>query len=98
MNRVFEDFLSIALTEALRAHGVSVRLQHTGRHLDHERALPLRPDITVWRAGRGAGRKRLGRVNRGGLRAPCPELTPRARTHRARPAAPSPRTGTRHRR
>jgi 5-methylcytosine-specific restriction enzyme subunit McrC len=52
MNRVFEDFLSVALTEALRPHGASVRLQHTGRHLDRERLLPLRPDITVWRAGR----------------------------------------------
>jgi 5-methylcytosine-specific restriction enzyme subunit McrC len=52
MNRVFEDFLSVALTEALRAHSLSVRLQHTGRHLDHERDIPLRPDITVWRAGR----------------------------------------------
>ena len=55
MNRVFEDFLSIALTEALRAHGVSVRLQHTGRHLDRERLIPLRPDITLWRAGRCLG-------------------------------------------
>jgi 5-methylcytosine-specific restriction enzyme subunit McrC len=52
MNRVFEDFLSVALTEALRPHGVSVRLQHAGRHLDRERLIPLRPDITVWRAGR----------------------------------------------
>ena len=42
MNRVFEDFVSVAPTEALRAHGVSVRLQHTGRHLDRERLIPLR--------------------------------------------------------
>jgi 5-methylcytosine-specific restriction enzyme subunit McrC len=52
MNRLFEDFLSAALTDALQAHGVSVRLQHTGRHLDRERLIPLRPDITIWRAGR----------------------------------------------
>jgi 5-methylcytosine-specific restriction enzyme subunit McrC len=55
MNRVFEDFLSVALTEALRAHGVTVRLQHTGHHLDRERLIPLRPDITLWRAGRCLG-------------------------------------------
>jgi hypothetical protein len=55
MNRVFEDFVSIALTEALRAHGVAVRLQHTGCHLDQERLIPLRPGITLWRDGRCVG-------------------------------------------
>jgi 5-methylcytosine-specific restriction enzyme subunit McrC len=55
MNRVFEDFVSVALTGALRAHGVTVQLQHTGRHLDRERLILLRPDITLWRAGRCIG-------------------------------------------
>jgi 5-methylcytosine-specific restriction enzyme subunit McrC len=51
MNQVFEDFLSAALTEALRPHGGVVHLQYQREFLDHERALRLKPDITWWRGG-----------------------------------------------
>jgi len=52
MNQVFEDFLSAALSEALRPHGGIVRLQYRREFLDHEQALRLKPDITWWRGGR----------------------------------------------
>lgn len=52
MNKVFEDFLSAALTESLAPFGGSVRLQYGREHLDHEGALRLIPDITWWRRGR----------------------------------------------
>jgi len=52
MNKVFEDFLSAALTEALAPYGGAVRLQYGGRYLDREQALKLIPDITWWRRGR----------------------------------------------
>ena len=52
MNQVFEDFLSIALTEAFRDYGGSVRLQYRREFLDRERTLRLKPDITWWRGGR----------------------------------------------
>jgi 5-methylcytosine-specific restriction enzyme subunit McrC len=54
MNQVFEDFLTVALTDALREHGGIVRSQFDGYHLDHERRLRLRPDITWWVGGRPA--------------------------------------------
>lgn len=49
MNRVFEDFLSAALTDALRPYGGRTELQLTGHYLDAERRLPVRPDITWWK-------------------------------------------------
>jgi len=52
MNRVFEDFLSTALTEALTSYGGAVRLQYSAKHLDDEGKLRLIPDITWWRRGR----------------------------------------------
>jgi 5-methylcytosine-specific restriction enzyme subunit McrC len=52
MNQVFEDFLSAALTEALRLNGGTVHLQYQREFLDRERALRLKPDITFWRDGR----------------------------------------------
>lgn len=51
MNKVFEDFLSTALTEALAPYGGTVRPQYGGKHLDRERRLRLIPDITWWRHG-----------------------------------------------
>jgi 5-methylcytosine-specific restriction enzyme subunit McrC len=52
MNKVFEDFLGLALTEALRPYGGRTQLQLTGHHLDAERRLPIRPDITWWHGTR----------------------------------------------
>lgn len=49
MNKVFEDFLSVALTRALQPFGGNVRLQYDRKHLDCERRLRLKPDITWWR-------------------------------------------------
>jgi 5-methylcytosine-specific restriction enzyme subunit McrC len=51
MNKVFEDFLAVALTEGLRPYGGRTQLQLTGHYLDAERRLPVRPDIT-WRKAR----------------------------------------------
>ncbi len=51
MNKVFEDFLSVALTEALAPYGGTVRPQYGGQHLDQERKLRLIPDITWWKQG-----------------------------------------------
>ncbi|KWX01818.1 McrBC 5-methylcytosine restriction system component-like protein [Carbonactinospora thermoautotrophica] len=44
---VFEDFVSIALAEALRPHGGYPKFQDRAHHLDHGRRVPLRPDL-VW--------------------------------------------------
>jgi 5-methylcytosine-specific restriction enzyme subunit McrC len=51
MNRVFEDFLSVALREALEPRGGEVRLQWRSR-LDQADRVEIRPDVTWWRAGR----------------------------------------------
>jgi 5-methylcytosine-specific restriction enzyme subunit McrC len=51
MNRVFEDFLSTALREALQPHGGEVRLQLSGS-LDRERRLAIRPDVVWFAEGR----------------------------------------------
>ncbi|MFB9652770.1 McrC family protein [Pseudarthrobacter oxydans] len=48
MWEVFEDFVSVALREAMASHGGSVDLQYRGKHLDIGGVVPLRPDI-VWR-------------------------------------------------
>jgi 5-methylcytosine-specific restriction enzyme subunit McrC len=47
MNKVFEDFLSVALREAMQPFGGEVRAQWSG-WLDEERQLGIRPDITWW--------------------------------------------------
>jgi len=47
MNKVFEDFVTIALQEALRSYGGVVKAQWEG-WLDRERHLEIRPDITWW--------------------------------------------------
>jgi 5-methylcytosine-specific restriction enzyme subunit McrC len=52
MNKVFEDFLSTALTDAMARYGGAVQLQYSRRYLDQERALRLKPDITWWKRGR----------------------------------------------
>jgi 5-methylcytosine-specific restriction enzyme subunit McrC len=51
MNKVFEDFLSIALRIALERHGGRVRFQYNARHLDEAARITLKPDITWWQDG-----------------------------------------------
>jgi 5-methylcytosine-specific restriction enzyme subunit McrC len=52
MNQVFEDFLSVALREALQRRGGKVELQHARQHLDGGGRIRLIPDITWWRGDR----------------------------------------------
>jgi len=52
MNVVFEDFLSATLQRALQRSGGRVKLQHGQEHLDDERRIRLKPDITWWEGGR----------------------------------------------
>lgn len=47
MNRVFEDFVTDVLGDALRTHGGRVQPQETRHHLDTAGQLGLRPDL-VW--------------------------------------------------
>lgn len=47
MWRVFEDFLCVALAEALRPAGNTVRLQDRRHHLDHACRVRLRPDLVL---------------------------------------------------
>jgi len=47
MNRVFEDFVTIALREAMGPSGTMARSQWTG-YLDEENQLGIRPDVTWW--------------------------------------------------
>lgn len=51
LSRVFEDFLEVALGEALRRRGASLDRQPKGRTLDIERTLGLEPDFVVCRPG-----------------------------------------------
>ncbi|MEU2228570.1 restriction endonuclease [Streptomyces sp. NPDC018347] len=51
MNRLFEDFVTVALREALREHGMAARLQDV-HHLDTAGLVRLRPDLVV-RTGDG---------------------------------------------
>ncbi|MEV5458116.1 restriction endonuclease [Streptomyces cellulosae] len=47
MNKLFEDFVTVALREALRGTGHVARLQDL-HHLDHARAVRLRPDLVLY--------------------------------------------------
>ncbi|MFE1341461.1 McrC family protein [Streptomyces sp. NPDC058733] len=51
MNKLFEDFVTVALREALREHGLTACLQDS-HHLDMARLVRLRPDLVV-RTGDG---------------------------------------------
>ncbi|MFK0119515.1 McrC family protein [Streptomyces sp. NPDC090994] len=51
MNKLFEDFVTVALREALREHGLTARLQDP-HHLDVARLVGMRPDLVV-RTGDG---------------------------------------------
>jgi 5-methylcytosine-specific restriction enzyme subunit McrC len=48
MNKVFEDFVTAAFTEAMRKHGGTVRPQVGEYWLDEGEQLRLRPDIGWW--------------------------------------------------
>ncbi|MEU1692168.1 restriction endonuclease [Streptomyces hirsutus] len=51
MNKLFEDFVTVALCEALREHGLTARLQDP-HHLDTAGLVQIRPDLVV-RTGDG---------------------------------------------
>ncbi|MFD3355242.1 McrC family protein [Streptomyces fradiae] len=51
MNKLFEDFITVALREALREHGLTARLQDP-HHLDTAGLVRMRPDLVV-RSGDG---------------------------------------------
>ena len=57
MNRVFEDFLSVALREALGRFGGEVRLQGAG-HLDRDRRVDIVPDSAGSGRADDGGRRR----------------------------------------
>jgi 5-methylcytosine-specific restriction enzyme subunit McrC len=48
MWRVFEDFVTVGLTEALRPYGGRVGLQDTRHHLDQAGRVQLRPDLVYY--------------------------------------------------
>ncbi|MDJ0465262.1 restriction endonuclease [Streptomyces sp. H27-C3] len=50
MNKLFEDFVTVALREALREHGLTARLQDK-HHLDSGRQVLMKPDLVVYGAG-----------------------------------------------
>lgn len=52
MNKVFEDFLSIALHASLERLAGQIRLQYREERLDVQNRIRLIPDISWWRAGR----------------------------------------------
>ncbi|MFE7235524.1 AAA family ATPase [Streptomyces sp. NPDC057596] len=47
MNKLFEDFVTVALREALRGSGHTARLQD-GHHLDEAAAIRMRPDFVLY--------------------------------------------------
>ncbi|WP_432872511.1 McrC family protein [Microbispora rosea] len=51
MWRVFEDFMTVALAEAIRPYGGRSDLQDRRHHLDHGRRVPLRPDLVRYVIG-----------------------------------------------
>jgi 5-methylcytosine-specific restriction enzyme subunit McrC len=52
MNKVFEDFVTAAFTEAMRKHGGTVRPQVGQYSLDEGSRLRLKPDIGWWDGNR----------------------------------------------
>ncbi|MHB9757465.1 McrC family protein [Streptomyces sp. BYX5S] len=49
MNKLFEDFVTVALREALREHGLTARLQDV-HHLDLGGRVRMKPDLVVYAA------------------------------------------------
>jgi 5-methylcytosine-specific restriction enzyme subunit McrC len=54
MNKVFEDFVCVALREALRAFGGRRALQARGVHLDEAAVVRMRPDLVFYGEGERA--------------------------------------------
>ncbi|WP_405796190.1 McrC family protein [Streptomyces sp. NBC_01506] len=54
-HKIFEDFVCVALREALAEHGGHSALQARGVHLDEAGAVRMRPDL-VWYADQGSPR------------------------------------------
>ncbi|MGX4688771.1 McrC family protein [Streptomyces sp. JNUCC 63] len=50
MNKLFEDFVTVALREALRGSGHTVRLQDS-HHLDEAATIRMRPDLVLYGPG-----------------------------------------------
>ncbi|MGW2649253.1 McrC family protein [Streptomyces sp. NPDC001393] len=50
MNKLFEDFVTVALREAFRGSGFSVRFQDT-HHLDDAAAIRMKPDFVLYGPG-----------------------------------------------
>jgi 5-methylcytosine-specific restriction enzyme subunit McrC len=51
MNKIFEDYLTAALTTRLQERGGTVRRQHR-LWLDHTRKIPMQPDVTWWQGSK----------------------------------------------
>ncbi len=51
MNKVFEDFVTVAFRDAMRAYGGSVQSQVKPFSLDESGRLKLKPDLSWWSAG-----------------------------------------------
>ena len=51
MNKVFEDFVTAALREAMRQYGGELRSQSQTYSLDEDGLLTLKPDLTWWISG-----------------------------------------------
>ncbi|UZI29793.1 McrC family protein [Streptomyces sp. VB1] len=54
-HKIFEDFVCVALREALAQHGGRTALQARGVHLDEDRNVTMRPDL-VWYGDGGESR------------------------------------------
>ncbi|MFF3323669.1 hypothetical protein [Streptomyces sp. NPDC002889] len=52
MNKLFEDFVCVALRQALASYGGHTELQARGIHLDQDEEVRIRPDF-VWYADDG---------------------------------------------
>lgn len=52
MNQLFQDFIEVALREALSPSGISVRAQDQRFRLDMNGEIPLRPDLVFERSGK----------------------------------------------
>lgn len=52
MNKVFEDFVTVALRESMRTHGGTLRDQVAAHSLDAAGELRLRPDLSWWDGGK----------------------------------------------